>query len=129
MARRRRSRKKEDTWEKMRKDMVSHLSKPKGVEGREHVPEVACGKCKNFSENAWASDGRGFCGVLKVGSDLTAEPPVFVTEGDAGLMTMFNMDAAKCTYFEKMKLIDTEGSECVDPQYRRAQRQMEKHVK
>ena len=128
MARRRR-RQKDDTWEKMRQQMVSTLSKPKGVEQRETVPEKACGKCKHFSENAWASDGRGFCGVLKVGSDLNADPPVFVTEGDAGMMTMFNMDASKCKYYEELELIDTDGAECADPQYRRAQRQMEKVVK
>jgi hypothetical protein len=110
----------------MRQGMTKQLSTAKGVEGREKVPEKACGKCSNFSENAYASDGRGFCGVVKVGSDILADPPVFVLEGNAGMMCMFNMDAARCVHYKEMEFIDTDGTECADPQFRRAQRQMEK---
>jgi len=39
------------------------------------------------------------------------------------------MDASRCEYYEMMELIDTDGTECADPQFRRAQRQMEKALK
>ncbi|QCQ22291.1 hypothetical protein FDQ92_09040 [Desulfoglaeba alkanexedens ALDC] len=109
-------------WEEMRKGLTGEQSK-KGFEEREKLPEKACGKCKHFSENAWASDGRGFCAVLKVGSNLAADPPVCVLEGDAGMMTMFNMDASRCPYYDQLEFIDTDATECADPQFRRAQRQ------
>ena len=44
----------------------------------ENVPEKTCGLCKNFLETAAYSDGRGTCKVLKEGSDITCDPPVFV---------------------------------------------------
>jgi len=128
MARRPRQSKREE-WEKMRQAMTGEFSKQKGVEGRETVPEKACGKCKNFSENAYATDGRGFCAALKVGSDILADPPVFIEEGDVGLMCMFNMDSVKCKYYEESEFLDTAASECNDPQYGRQQRQMEKALK
>ena len=118
-----------EEWEQMRKSMTSQFSTAKGVEGRETVPDNACGKCKNFSENAYASDGRGSCGVLKMGSNFLADPPIFVLDGEAGLMCMFNMDASQCKYYERMEFIDTDGTECADPRFRRAQRQMEKTLK
>ena len=123
----RRSRRSE--WEQIRDSMTGHFSTARGVEGRETVPDKACGKCKDFSENAYASDGRGFCRVLKTGSNLLADPPIFVLEGETGLMCMFNMDASKCKYYERMEFIDTDGTECADPQFRRAQRQMERTLK
>ncbi len=125
MARRAR-RSKRDDWEKMRQSMTGEFAKTKGVEGREIVPDKACGKCESFAENAYATDGRGFCASLKVGSDLLSDPPVFITEGDVGMMCMFNMDAARCTYYKEAEYIDTHGAECNDPKYGRQQRQMEK---
>ncbi len=116
-------------WAKARDRMLGHFSTAKGVEKREAVPEICCGKCKNFSERAWSSDGTGFCGALKEGSRLEVDPPVYVTEGPAALMVAFNMDASKCKYFEQLELIDTDATECADPQFRRAHRQMEKVVK
>lgn len=110
-------------WKEMREDV---LGKAKTVEERETIPEIACTFCKNFSENAYASDGRGTCKVLKVGSNILADPPVLVTDGKNGYITYFNRDASKCPHFEKMEFIDKDGNECADPQYRRAQRQMEK---
>ena len=41
-------------------------------------------------------------------------------------MSMFNIDAASCPHYTEMAFIDTDGTECADPQFRRAQRQMEK---
>lgn len=123
MARKRKTR--GGDWAQMRDAQAKNRSTPKGVEGREKVPEIACGKCKNFSENAYGSDGSGYCTVLKMGSDITKDPPGYILEGETSLMTMFNMDAAKCKYFEKMAYIDTDATECADPHYRRTQRQME----
>jgi len=112
-----------EKWNQAREAL---LSKSKGVEGREVVPDICCGKCQNWSENAYASDGRGTCKILKIGSNLGVVPPVYVLDGDAGLITFFNMDTASCGYFAKMELIDTDGTECADPQYRRVMRQMDK---
>lgn len=122
-------RSKRDDWEKMRQSMTGEFSKVKGVEGRELVPDKACGKCENFSENAYATDGRGFCAALKVGSDILADPPVFITEGEVGLMCMFNMDSVKCPNYKAAEFIDTRGTECNDPKFGRQQRQMEKALK
>ena len=99
-----------------------------GVEEREKVPEKSCGLCKNFSETAFSSDGWGTCRILKAGSDISIEKPVYVLEGDVSLPLRFNTDGARCERFERMELIDTDGSECADPAYRRSQRQMEKIV-
>lgn len=115
-----------EKWKEIQKSMFGEAAKPRSVEERETVPEVACGVCKNFSENAYASDGRGTCKVLKAGSRITVEPPVYVTEGDAGLVTFFNTEASKCGHFTRMELIDRDGSECADPAFRRVQRQLEK---
>ncbi len=112
-------------WAQMRDAQAKNRSTAKGVEGREHVPEIACGKCKKFSENAYGSDGSGYCTVLKMGSDVTKDPSVYVLEGEASLLTMFNMDTAKCKYFDEMAYIDTDATECADPHHRRTQRQME----
>ncbi len=113
-------------WEEMREQLTGKMYKDRGVEGRENIPEKACGKCANFSENAWASDGRGFCGVVKRDSDFTKDPPMILTEGDTGLMVSFSMNAVKCPHFLKMDMIDTDGTEVSDPKYQRAQRQMSK---
>jgi len=116
-------------WGQMRDAMSKNTSMQKGVAGRELVPEVACGKCKKFSENAYSSDGRGFCTVLKMGSGIDKDPPVYIMEGEAALMTIFNMDAAKCKFYAEMEVIDTDATECADPHYRRTQRQMEQFKK
>lgn len=116
-------------WKKAREGMLAQTNENRGVEARENIPDINCGLCKNFSENAYSSDGRGFCRILKVGSDINAEAPVYVMEGEASFMTVFNKDAAKCKYYVKMDLVDTDGTECADPSYRRAQRQMEKILK
>jgi len=116
-------------WKSARDAMMAPLARTKGVKSRETVPEICCGKCQMWSENAYASDGRGTCGVLKMGSDVNSDPPAYVLEGDAGLITFFNMDSAGCGYFERMEIIDTDGTECSDPHFRRAMRQMEKSNK
>lgn len=115
-----------DEWKQASNKMFGEITKKKSFEERERVPDVACGLCRNFSENAYASDGRGVCKILKIGSDISVDPPKYVLEGDTGMITFFNTDAAKCGHFSKMGMIDKDGTECADPAYRRAQRQMEK---
>jgi hypothetical protein len=116
-----------DQWKEAASKVVGE-SKPKTFEERERVPEKACGLCKNFSENAYASDGRGTCAVLRGGSEIEANPPTYVMEGVAPMIILFNTDGGACRYFEKMAMIDKDGSECADPAFRRMQRQMEKVV-
>lgn len=115
-----------DQWKQVQDGMFGEVTSKRSVEEREAMPDVMCGLCKNFSENAYASDGRGYCKKLKVGSDIKADPPVLVNEGDAGYSTMFNRDASRCPHFDKMEMVDTDGNEVADPQYRRVQRQFEK---
>lgn len=118
-----------DEWQQVRDSMFQQATTSRTVQDREFLPDVACGICRNFCENAYASDGRGACNILKFGSDITKDPPVLVMEGDTGLITFFNTDGSRCPYFNKMDLIDTDGKECADPAYRRMQRQIEKHSK
>ena len=115
-----------DQWKEASNKMFGETGKKKSFEEREKVPDIACGLCKNFSENAYASDGRGVCKTLKTGSDISVDPPRYVMEGDAGLFAFFNTDASKCGHFSRMEFIDKDGTECADPAYRRVQRQMEK---
>ncbi|MBI5843126.1 MAG: hypothetical protein HZB23_00480 [Deltaproteobacteria bacterium] len=114
-----------DQWKQVQDSMYGEVTRARSVEERENVPATACGFCKNFAENAYASDGRGLCKILKMGSNILSAQPVFVTEGEVGHPTMFNTEAARCTYFERMDFIDTDGNEVADPSYRRVQRQME----
>ena len=93
-------------------------------EDTETVPERPCGLCKHFSESAWSSDGRGSCKVLKEGSDITRDPPVFNLEGKNGYMLRILTDAKRCTYYERNEFIDKDGYECSDPAYRRFIRQL-----
>jgi hypothetical protein len=111
-------------WGAAREKMVDHSLKAKGVEQRERVPDICCGKCKNFSENAYVSDGSGFCGILREGSNIETED--YLLEGKVSLRAVFNMDAGKCKYYEQMEMIDTDTTECADPAFMRAARQMAK---
>lgn len=87
--------------------------------------QKVCGTCRNYSESAWSSDGRGSCSCLKLGSDITANPPVFITEGKEGYLTRTLSDASLCEHYVKMKMIDRDGYECSDPVYRRSIRQLQ----
>jgi len=87
--------------------------------------QKVCGTCKNFSETSFSNDGRGSCKFLKMGSDITVDPPVYVTEGKEGYFANTLTDAGNCRYYEKMKMIDKDGYECSDPQYRRSTRQFQ----
>jgi len=115
-----------DQWKQVQQNMFGEATRARSVEEREHVPDQACGLCSNFSENAYASDGRGSCRLLKMGSDIDRDPPTLITEGDTGMVSFFNKNAARCAHFTRMAFIDKDGNECADPQFRRMQRQMEK---
>jgi len=86
--------------------------------------ENICGICKQYLESSWSSDGRGTCKLLKLGSDIKSQPPVYVLEGKDGYPTKTLSDASLCKYFEKMTFIDKDGYECSDPLYRRSMRQL-----
>lgn len=116
-----------EEWKKLQDDMSSGV--PASLEEMESVPDIACGTCKNFSENAYGSDGRGSCCVLKTGSDIAVNPSVEILSGENGYISFFNKNAEHCTHYSKLKLIDTDGHECADPAYRRAQRQMANELK
>jgi hypothetical protein len=116
-----------DKWKEVRDSMtISKGEMGKTVEERETMPEKACGYCKNFFENAYNADGRGSCRILKMGSSIKSDPPLFVMEGDTGLITYINANAQNCTYYDRMELIDTDLGEITDPAYRRSNRIMEK---
>ena len=91
----------------------------------ENVPDMVCGICKHFLETAAYSDGRGTCTVLKDGSDITCNPPIFIMEGKDGYRLRALTDAAKCPSYKKMEFIDHDGTECSDPKYRRSMRQFQ----
>ena len=89
------------------------------------VPEKNCGVCKHYLESTYSSDGRGTCAVLKDGSDIISDPPVFIMEGKNGYSLRILTDAAKCKYYERMEFIDKDGTECSDPMLRRSMRQLQ----
>ncbi len=120
----RRSRK--NQWSEMRESLPGVSKKPKGASSREHVPDKPCGKCQNFSAYTYASDGSGFCGSLKTGSDILADSPIFNYDGDAALICMVNTDAGKCQKYLELAYIDTDNTECNDPARKRTGRQMTK---
>lgn len=122
MAARERRPSKQSEWDQMRKGLTGELSK-RGFEEREKVPDKACGKCSNYSEIPFSTDGRGNCMLLRIGSDILSTPPVVVLEGDSSYVTVFNVDASNCPHYTKMEFIDTDTSECADPQFKRSQRQ------
>jgi hypothetical protein len=116
-----------DKWKEVRDSItMSKGEMGKTVEERETMPAIACGYCKNFFENAYNADGRGSCKVLKMGSNIKTDPPVFVMAGDTGLIAYINTNAQNCTYYDRMELIDTDLNEITDPAYRRSHRIMEK---
>ncbi len=95
----------------------------RSVEEREHMPDKPCGKCTNFYQS---TAGSAHCNILYSGSDIEKDPPVYKLEGELHYSTIFNMDAKRCKYYEKMKIIDTDISQSSDPMYSRHQRQMQK---
>lgn len=111
-----------DKWKQMQEAMSAGAGGDGG--SLEIVPEQACGRCRNFTDNAYGSDGRGSCNVLKAGSDITTHDVITVSNGDNGYVTFFNRDAKSCPEFERLKLIDTDGHECADPSFQRVQRQL-----
>ena len=118
---------KEDEWAQMleqRRDGMSKASYGKSVEERDRVPDRACGKCVHFLETPYSASGAGNCDLLRFGSDITKDPPVYKLEGEMPLQSLNNMDASKCKYYELREFIDTDATETSDPRYRRKTRQM-----
>jgi hypothetical protein len=93
-------------------------------EDLEKIPDQPCGLCKQYMESAYSSDGRGSCKILKEGSDITSNPPVFILDGKNGYMLRILSDAARCKYYQRNEFIDKDGYECSDPVFRRFIRQL-----
>lgn len=105
----------------LRDAMLSLTETSRSVEEREFVPEKACGKCKHFFQS-----GAGMCGILKMGSNISRNPPIYVTEGNDRYIIDFNTDGESCKFYESMDIIDTDISHSFDPKTSRHQRQMAK---
>ncbi|MDY6854597.1 MAG: hypothetical protein SWO11_07795 [Thermodesulfobacteriota bacterium] len=110
-------------WDIIRDAMLGASEAVRSVEERETVPDKACGKCKDFFQ-AGLGTTSGMCNVLKEGSNIQSDPPVFVTEGEGFIAVSFNTDASKCKYYNEMEMIDTDISQAHDPKVSRHQRQM-----
>ncbi len=109
----------------VRDAMLGASEKERSYEEREHMPDIACGLCKNFFQAGLGTTG-GMCKVLKKGTDITAEPPVFTQEGETLYPVNFNMESSKCTFFDKMEIVETDATQSHDPMVSRHQRQMAK---
>ena len=105
----------------LRYAMLSLTETARSVEEREFVPEKACGKCKNYFQS-----GAGMCNILKMGSNISATPPVYVIEGNDRYIIDFNTNGESCKFFENMDIIDKDISHSFDPKVSRHQRQMSK---
>lgn len=55
-----------------------------------------CGSCMHLSD----PDEAGSCNALKMGSDIAADPPVFVLKGGIAFQTNPRVDATKCDYYQ-----------------------------
>ena len=61
--------------------------------------QVCCGTCCHFS----AASGLGDCNVLRKGSDIASDPPVFVLKVGGKFDTEPIADASKCKHYEGKK--------------------------
>src|SRR5271157_4129858 len=93
-----------------------------GIYSRQAAPKTeqkradkVCGECKHYLEGAFTGEGTGTCNILKLGSDISLDPPKFNTENVDGYRTMALMDATRCKYYEKMEFMDKDPTECSDP--------------
>ena len=121
---------KEDEWIEMmnQRSQQQAASLGKSVEERDRVPDKACGKCVHFLETPYEASGNGNCDLLRFGSDIIKDPPVYVLEGEIPLMTHITMDAVRCKHYELREFIDTDATETSDPRYRRKMRQMKQEL-
>lgn len=116
-------RKKKGEWEQAKQTFLNISERPKSYEERETVPPTSCGNCKNFWASSQLGSSGGVCTVLKAGSDITRDPPVFVLEGEANQQSDVMMDASRCRYHAPLDLVDTDIAEAYDGRYSRHQRQ------
>ena len=122
----------EDKWKKVLKQRdhvrlgfgADNSNLGKSVEERDRIPEKACARCIHFLAVIRSTLGNGDCDLLRFGSDVSSDPPVYVLEGPMPMSTSFKMDASRCKYYEKRDFIDTDATECADPTYSRRMRQM-----
>lgn len=56
----------------------------KSSDEKDAVLEKACTSGRHFIESGAREKGDGNCGVLRAGTDILADPPKFVTEGEVG---------------------------------------------
>lgn len=89
---------------------------------KDAVPEKACTKCGHFIESGAREKGDGNCAILRAGSDILGDPPKLITEGEVAYFTYYNVDATRCSFYEEMRFVDHDISECADPRYTRGQR-------
>ena len=94
----------------------------KSAQEKDAIPEKACTRCTHFIESGASEAGDGNCGILRAGSDILADPPKLVTEGEVSYFTYYNVDASRCAFYEQMEFVDHDISECADPRYTRGQR-------
>ncbi len=94
-------------WEEMRQQLIQgSISK-----GRRQMPDMACGKCKNFRQSSVSAAGDGMCSVIK--------------DGEQNKVVFDNTEASDCSQFILLERIRTDTSEFMwDPEFR-PQRQLD----
>ena len=117
---------KEDEWIEMmnQRSQRQAASLGKSVEERDRVPDKACGKCVHFLETPYVASGNGNCDLLRLGSNIAKDPPVYVMHGEMPMQSHIAADAARCKHYQQREFIDTDATETSDPRYRRKMRQM-----
>jgi hypothetical protein len=111
--------------EKAKQAMAAVFKQQTTPKTEDKMADKICGKCKKYAENSWASDGRGTCSVLSIGSDIDTDPAVYVTDGDMPFITMTLTDAKYCKHYDEMTMIDSDNTEVSDPKFKRSIRQMQ----
>ncbi len=111
--------------DELRKVQASMLGAQRAPKATQTKAEKICGLCTNYSEGTFSGEGAGSCGILKMNSDISIDPPKYDLDSTDGYRTMNLMDAGLCQYYEKMNFVDKDGTECSDPRFRRTMRQMQ----
>ncbi|MBI5844511.1 MAG: hypothetical protein HZB23_07575 [Deltaproteobacteria bacterium] len=111
--------------EALRRAQAQVLGAQRAPKANQERPEKMCGLCVHFSEGVFSGEGVGTCDILKMASDILADPPIYDKESVNGYKTMNLMNAAKCVHYQRMDFVDKDGTECSDPRYRRSMRQMQ----
>ena len=92
-------RRKGSEWDRVRGAMLGIIEKGGSVE-EQGMPEKACGRCRNYIQGGCGLGAvSGMCNILKEGSDITLQEPLFQIDGDSCYLVIANMDASKCKYY------------------------------